>query len=146
MHFCKDQRNYNLCSLGFLDFSRLHFVLLHCNVRIMYLLCVIFYNTLNCSPVLSMHLTQNTHTCIIPACCSNVTTPSFPLDTLSFLLFPKLYINSVGLYGLVFCLSARCASIRHQLPATFTGCKHLSKAFHLVNVARGPRGSGLAPR
>ena len=98
--------------------------------------------TLKCTLVPHVHF-HRTH---IPACSSNLTTPSFPFDTLSFPLFPKLYINSVGLYCLVFCLSARCASIRHQLPATFTGCKHLGKAFHLVNVARGPRGSGLAPR
>lgn len=27
-----------------------------------------------------------------------------------------------------------CASIRHELPATFTGRKHLGKSFHLVKV------------
>lgn len=81
----------------------------------------------------------------IPAWPPDFTTASFPFDTVSFLLFLKLDINSVGLYCLVFCLLVRCASIRHQLPATFTGCKHLGEAFHLVNVARGPRGSGLEP-
>lgn len=58
---------------------------------------------------------------------------------------PLRYINSMWLYCLVFCLLARCASIRHQLPATFTACKHLDEAFHLLDVVRGPRGSGVMP-
>lgn len=128
-------------------FGRPDWILLLCIVAIwtpsffkkMFICSVSLFTTI--TPVTNAHL----HRSHIPARSSGFTTPSFPFDTVSFLLFLKLYINSMGLYCLVFCLLARCASIRHQLPATFTGCKHLGKAFHLVNVARGPRGSGLEP-
>lgn len=145
---CRSDRS-NLCwwlsGLYFLVFylmCSMFYCIVIINLCFMVFNCFVSHSLTNSAPqhwtVLYVHL-QGTH---IPACSSDLMTPLFPFDSLSFLLFPKVYINSVGLYCLVFCLSVHCASIRHQLPATFTGCKHLGKAFHLVNVARGPRGSG----
>lgn len=96
----------------------LHLIALH--LQYLFVLCK---NAPHSVPYVHLHRTH------VKACSSDLTIPSFPSDTRSFLPFPTLYINSVGLYGHVFCLSAAAPTSDTSSPPLSQGVNIWARSF-----------------